>query len=224
MHVCYFSKKCRFCQAFFEELSKTPYAREIRFFCVDPSPSRPPLPAWLKSVPTLVVQGESAPRIGPSAVNSWLAERHRMDSGGSKGGGGVSTYSASVSTVPTPSSKLPEPISANTQGDSKQSPPVLPGSEMEGPQAWHGEMDGSNWSDGYSFLNDTFTSERGYNPIVRNFESLVSVPTGPERGGIGGGMSAPPAQRSAKEEKLLKDFEAYSKSREMEFSAPQRKG
>ncbi len=228
MHVCYFSKKCRFCQAFFEELSKTPYAREIRFLCVDPSPSRPPLPAWLKSVPTLIVQGESSPRIGPSAVNSWLAERRMMDvgsTGGGSKGGGVPTYSATVSTVPTPSSKLPEPISANTQGDSKQSPPVLAGSEMEGPQAWHGEMDGSSWSDGYSFLNDTFTSERGYNPIVRNFESLVSVPTGPGGvGSVGGGHSAPPAQRSAKEEKLLKDFEAYSKSRDMEFSAPQRKG
>jgi hypothetical protein len=126
--------------------------------------------------------------------------------------------------MPTPSSKLPEPISANTPADSKQGPPVLAGSHMEGPQAWHGEMDGSNWSDGYSFLNDTFTSERGYNPIVRNFESLVSAPS---MGGMGGGsvgMSAPPTQKSAKEEKLLKDFEAYSKSRDMEFSAPKRMG
>jgi hypothetical protein len=226
MHVCYFSKKCRFCQAFFEELSKTPYTREIRFICVDPSPSRPPLPAWLKSVPTLIVEGEASPRVGPSSVNNWLAERRMAGGGG--GGGGVPSYSTpAVSTIPAMSAKLPEPISANTPADSKQGPPDLPGSHMDGPQAWHGEMDGSSWSDGYSFLNDNFTSERGYNPIVRNFESLVATPSmGGMGGGVGGGGMAgnAPVQRSAKEEKLLKDFEAYSKSRDMEFSAPKRMG
>jgi hypothetical protein len=222
MHVCYFSKKCRFCQAFFEDLSKTPYTREIRFVCVDPSPSRPPLPAWLKSVPTLVVEGEAAPRVGPVAVNGWLAERR-----GTRSSQGVPSYSSPVSNTPAMSSKLPEPISANTPADSKQSPPVLAGSQMEGPQAWHGEMDGSSWSDGYSFLNDSFTAEKGFNPIIRNFESLVSAPSygGPVGGGVGsGGFTAPAPQRSAKEEKLLKDFEAYSKSRDMEFAGPQRLG
>ncbi len=219
MHICYFSKRCRFCQAFFEDLSKTPYAREIRFVCVDPSPSRPPLPAWLKSVPTLVVEGEGSPRIGPAAVNGWLAER--MNGSRINSTPAVPSYAAPATSSQAPA-KLPEPISANTPADSKQGPPVLAGSQMEGPQAWHGEMDGSNWSDGYSFLNDNFTSEAGFNPIIRNFESLVAAPT--MQGGAPQGYKAPAAQRSAKEEKLLKDFEAYTKSRDMEFSAPKRMG
>lgn len=58
-----------------EELIRTPFVREVAAVCVDPSPTRPPLPPWLKSVPTLVVMGESSPRVGPGPVNNWLFER-----------------------------------------------------------------------------------------------------------------------------------------------------
>ena len=157
MHVCYFSKKCRFCQAFFEELSGTPFAKEIRFVCVDPSPGRPPLPAWLKSVPTLVIAGEDTPRVGPSAVNNWLFERKLL---------GKSQNAAHSAPAPAPS-RMPDPISSNTPASSKQGPPPLANSEMD-VEAWHGaEMSGSAWSDEYSFLDDSFTSEKGYNPIIR---------------------------------------------------------
>ena len=239
MPVCYFSKKCRFCQAFFEELSATPFVKEIRFFCVDPSPGRPPLPAWLKSVPALVVEGEDAPRVGPSAVNNWLFERKLLSGGGSgsgasggaasSGGAAMPSYSAPQQHAPQPSKRLPEPISANTPASSKQGPPVLANSSMEGGiEAWHGaEMSGSAWSDEYSFLDDAFTSDKGYNPIIRNWESLAG-PTGGKgggnagAGGAGGGRGpmgggAGPA-KSAKEEKLLKEFEQFSKMRDMEFS------
>jgi hypothetical protein len=234
--TCYFSKKCRHCQAFFQELHATPYAKDMRFVCVDPSPSRPALPAWLKSVPTLVVAGESGPRVGPSAVNNWLFERRLLTQGG--GGGGIAESRPKVLDVPpsymTPPAApakggaLPEPISASTPATSKQGPPVLPGSQMDGPvQAWHSEMDGGSWSDNYSFVEDTFTSEKGINPIIRNFESLVQpvgIPgiTGPAAGRGGGGLGAAAfsgqAPRSAKEEKLLKEFEAFSKSRDMDFA------
>lgn len=225
MHVCYFSKKCRFCQAFFEELSATPYTREIRFVCVDPSPGRPPLPAWLKSVPTLVVEGEEAPRVGPSAVNNWLFERKLLANNGNTSGS--SSVGALPSYAPPPkpqqSNKLPDPISANTPASSKQGPPVLPGSQMNGIEAWHGaEMSGSAWSDDYSFLDDAFTSEKGYNPIVRNWESLAGPTTGKGHGGAVGGPGGPGGPgggpKSAKEEKLLKEFEQFSKMRDMEFS------
>jgi hypothetical protein len=242
MHICYFSKKCRFCQAFFEELSATPYTKEIRFICVDPSPGRPPLPAWLKSVPALVVNGEDTPRVGPSAVNNWLFERKLLAStanGGASNGGGSSSATSSISNTPSyaappkpqQSNKLPDPISANTAASSKQGPPVLAGSQMNGIEAWHGaEMSGSAWSDDYSFLDDAFTSEKGYNPIVRNWESLAGPTTGRGPGGgaagaggaggsaagAAGGLGSGP--KSAKEEKLIKEFEQFSKMRDMEFS------
>jgi hypothetical protein len=219
MPVLYFSKKCRFCQAFFEELSATSYTKEFRFVCVDPSPGRPPLPAWLKSVPTMVVEGEEGPRVGPSAVNNWLFERKM----------GASQAPAAPARA-QPSNKLPEPISANTPADSKQGPPVLPGSRMEGIEAWHGaEMSGSAWSDEYSFLDDAFTSEKGYNPIIRNWESLAGPVVGKGAGVGGGGAGArgaggagPGPAKTAKEEKLLKEFEQFSKMRDMEFSPIQR--
>lgn len=65
-----------------EELIRTPFVREVTAVCVDPSPIRPPLPPWLKSVPTLVILGESSPRIGPGPVNNWLFERRMGGPGG----------------------------------------------------------------------------------------------------------------------------------------------
>jgi hypothetical protein len=99
---------------------------------------------------------------------------------------------------------------------------------MNGIEAWHGaEMSGSAWSDDYSFLDDAFTSEKGYNPIVRNWESLAGPTTGRGAGGggvggAGGGHASlgPPGggPKSAKEEKLAKEFEQFAKMRDMEFS------
>lgn len=235
MHVCYYSRRCRFCQAFFEELSKTDFQRELRFICVDPAPNRPPLPAWLKAVPALVVAGEDTPRVGPSAVNNWLFERRLLSEGaGARGGrkdpfaiearsGTVPSYSM-PSAPPQQSSRLPDAISASTPATSKQGPPSLAGGE-DGPAAWHSaEMAGGNWSDDYSFLDEVFTAEKGVNPIVRNFELLGGPAAAGARGGRSGGSAAPAVQRSAKEERLLREFEAFSKSRDMEFSAPQRMG
>lgn len=240
MHVCYFSRRCRFCQAFFEELAKTDFQRELRFICVDPAPNRPPLPAWLKAVPALVVAGEDAPRVGPSAVNNWLFERRLLSEGaGSRGGrqdpfavearsGTVPSYSMPAAP-PQQSSRLPDAISASTPANSKQGPPSLAAAGGEdGPAAWHSaEMAGGNWSDDYSFLDEVFTAEKGVNPIVRNFASLdegIQPPGagGGNRGGARGGSAAPAVQRSAKEERLLREFEAFSKSRDMEFAGPQR--
>jgi hypothetical protein len=242
-HICYFSKKCRFCQAFLEALASSPFKHEVRVVCVDPSPTRPPLPAWLKSVPSLLVAGESEPRVGPAAVNNWLFERNLLgsSSSGSNGGfGGTSTksntdrrapvYSADIAVSPPPSSRVTfsDPVSANTPASSKQGPPSLPGGDGEGPLAWHGaEMSGGNWSDSYSFLGDTFTAEKGLNAIVRNFELLggggvASAGGGSAASAASGG--APQVKRSAKEERLNADFEAFAKSRDMEFSGPRRIG
>lgn len=70
-------------KAFIEELSKTPWKTTFQFVCVDPSPSRPKLPAWLTKVPTLVIQGEQQPRTDGEVMN-WLSEM-KMKHGGNTG-------------------------------------------------------------------------------------------------------------------------------------------
>lgn len=232
--ICYFSKRCRFCQAFLEELVKTPYVNEVRMVCVDPSPSRPPLPAWLKSVPSMEVRGEQKPRVGPNEVNNWLFER-RLSQGKKvedrknafeerNAPLKMPTYSPDLapraSPAPRQNTAMPPAISASTPATSKQGPPSS-SDTMDGPAAWHGaEMSGGHWSDSYSFL------EEGSMNIVRNFEMLQD-PTAMMQSGGGGNSSAAkgPAQpRSAKEEKLLSEFEAYSKAREMDFAPKKRIG
>ena len=61
---------------FLEALSKTPFSKEFRFVCVDPGPSgkRPALPAYVKAVPTLMIDGETGPRTNNDVMN-WLSER-----------------------------------------------------------------------------------------------------------------------------------------------------
>jgi hypothetical protein len=86
IHICFYSNRCKWCEAFITELKSTPYLSEFKFVCVDPSPSRPALPSWLKKVPTLVISGEPEPRTDAEVMN-WLYERKLKD-GGSRGGGG----------------------------------------------------------------------------------------------------------------------------------------
>ena len=90
-HRLYYSTRCRFCQAFLEELSATPFVPEFQLVCVDPVPGRAPLPPWLKTVPSLVVAGEGTPRVGPGPVNNWLFERKL-------GGGGPAKSSQALMT------------------------------------------------------------------------------------------------------------------------------
>ena len=87
IHICFYSNRCEWSKAFIEEISKTNYHKEFRFICVDPGPNRPQLPSWLKSVPTLVIQGEPEPRTNSEVMN-WLYERKMRDGGGTRSGGG----------------------------------------------------------------------------------------------------------------------------------------
>jgi hypothetical protein len=86
-HICFYSNKCNWSKAFLEELSKTAWKREFRFVCVDPSPQRPPLPGWLKKVPTLVISGEPEPRTDGEVMN-WLSEMRLKNGGSGSGSGG----------------------------------------------------------------------------------------------------------------------------------------
>lgn len=86
IHICFYSNRCNWSKAFLTELSSTPYAGEFRFICVDPSPTRPALPTWLKKVPTLVIQGEAEPRTDAEVMN-WVYERKLKDGSPRSGGG-----------------------------------------------------------------------------------------------------------------------------------------
>lgn len=103
IHICFYSNRCEWSKAFIEEISKTKYHTEFRFICVDPSPSRPQLPSWLKQTPTLVISGEPEPRTNSEVMN-WLYERKMRDGGGSGGdsGGAAGGAGASMMAEPEP--------------------------------------------------------------------------------------------------------------------------
>jgi hypothetical protein len=232
MHTCYFSKKCRFSQGFLEELSKQPFAKEVRLVCVDPSPTRGPLPAWLKIIPTLLVAGSDAPLVGANAVNNWLFERKLMAGGGGSGGAAASSGGSRAEPLKVPSYSpdvMPRAGPAPKGGAPNGIPAGGPMKQGEdgGPAAWHSaEMAGGNWSDKYSFLGDPFTAQHGVNPIVRNFELLGGGGPGAPGGGGGSAGAAPPKPKpqSQKEAKLLADFEAYAAARDSEFGSHRRIG
>lgn len=93
VHICFYSNRCEWSKAFITEISQTPYHKEFRFICVDPSPNRAQLPSWLKQTPTLVISGEPEPRTDSEVMN-WLYERKMKDGGGGNqqdGRGGVSS-------------------------------------------------------------------------------------------------------------------------------------
>lgn len=78
IHICFYSNNCKWSKSFITELAQTPYKSEFKFVCVDPSPTRAPLPSWLKKVPTLVIQGDPNPRTDGEVMN-WLYERKMKD-------------------------------------------------------------------------------------------------------------------------------------------------
>jgi hypothetical protein len=79
-NLCFFSTRCRYSQAFLEELSRTPFSREFRFICVDAPPGgvRPVLPPYVRAVPTLMIAGENEPRTDAQVMN-WLSERRLIE-------------------------------------------------------------------------------------------------------------------------------------------------
>jgi len=100
-NLCFFSARCRYSQNFLEELSKTKYSKEFRFISVDVQQNgqRPQLPAYVKAVPTLMIDGEPTPRTDSQVMN-WLSERRLRDEApsavpSSGGGGGAGQAAAS---------------------------------------------------------------------------------------------------------------------------------
>lgn len=78
IHLCYYSNRCQWSKAFITELAQTPWKSQFHFVCVDPSPTRPPLPSWLKKVPTLVLKGDPEPKTDSEVMN-WLYEKRMRE-------------------------------------------------------------------------------------------------------------------------------------------------
>jgi hypothetical protein len=238
IHVCFYSKKCPHSKAFLEELARTPYTSEFQYICVDPSPSRPKLPGWLKAVPTLVIDGEADPLTDEKVFN-WLSLRRIQGNGApaSRSGGGSadllkSQVSSRQETVvppaydpsPPQSTRMPEPIQTRPTA-TQQSNQVVPPPATGDPDSYSLELSGSGrWSDAYSYIDDQFSIEKGVGTsrIERNFASLDGGPTG-----AGGGrhqQQAIPEPQSEKAKALNSAYDNYMKQRNSEVpSAPARR-
>lgn len=126
--------------------------------------------------------------------------------------------------------RLPPPISGATKADASMIPPDFDSgmSEEANISAYHGsEMGSGSWSDGYSFLDTEIDSKEGYNPIGRNFESLVSeapLQHDAPRGQPQFVRPAPKQQQahkpSAKEQAMNREFEAFMASRDRDIAGP----
>jgi hypothetical protein len=77
-HICFYSNKCEWSEAFLKELSTTPYKGEFQFVCIDTTP-RSQLPTWLKQVPTLLIKGAEEPVKVNGDVMNWIYERKLND-------------------------------------------------------------------------------------------------------------------------------------------------
>ena len=244
-HTLYYSTRCRFCQAFLEELSSTAFVPEFQLVSVDPSPSRPTLPGWLKTVPSLVVAGSSTPLIGPGPVNNWLFERKLGGGGSIKSAADALSersaplappeYNPDMAPRPNATARTPAPARGGPgpaiSGGGPANTMSMPsggggaggagGASSEGLLDYNGaEMGSTKWSDNYSFLGQgEGKSETMYNPISRNFESLIGNMPTPSAGAGGGGAArgAPKEKVSEKEKKLLSEFEAYASSRDRDI-------
>jgi hypothetical protein len=106
-HLCFYSTRDSLSKIFLEQIASTPFSKEFRFVCVDkPLPGeapRPPLPSYVKAVPTLMIQGESAPRTDGDVMN-WLSERRMTASASASGrpGGASSSGKAAAGSLDGP--------------------------------------------------------------------------------------------------------------------------
>jgi hypothetical protein len=93
IHLCYYSNRCQWSRAFITEVGQTPWKGLFHYVCVDPSPSRPPLPAWLKKVPTIVLAGDPEPKTDSDVMN-WLYEKKMKETNAIKNNASVQPAAA----------------------------------------------------------------------------------------------------------------------------------
>ena len=189
-HICFYSNRCKWSEAFISELSKSPYKREFNYICVDARSdgTRPNLPRWLEKTPTLVIRGEKDPRTDAEVMN-WLYERRMSDA-----------------------AKQP-------QQPGKQARPSDPAAASE-PEAWNrmelGFGLGSASGSAYSFINsDTSTAGTGGADIPGTYSFLNGQAAPGQRGvdlypGGGGGE-----KKTKREQMFDQQMEEYMKHRDV---------
>lgn len=185
-HLCFYSNKCEWSRAFITELKDTPYKSEFEFICVDPSPNRPQLPSWLKKVPTLVIRGESEPRVDGEVMN-WLFLRKIQDTGnkGGRGGGG------------------------GGGGGGKSADPA------DSVEAFSMMEMGHKFSDMYSMLDDDTSVEGNGGASFQHSFSFLNGAGPSSQGAQQTTLTNHDPKRSKKEEMMDKQMEQYMKSRDM---------
>lgn len=204
-HICFYSARCRYSQAFLEELSHSPYAKEFRFVCVDASAAgvRPTLPPYVKAVPTLMIKGEHEPRTDGNVMN-WLSERRLQERQGVAGASVAGSGSGSASA------------------------------SAEGPMAFS-QMDFMMGDEGYSFIGEDTTATKGTvvrmagNMASINDLSTMVVPDsrigsafGSSMPGPASGPSSAPGSEpmSAKAKAFQDSFDRFRAGRDKDIPGP----
>lgn len=155
-HLCFYSTRSKYCSEFLEALAASPYVREFRFICVDAPPggARPVLPPYVRAVPTLVIVGESEPRVD-GRVMDWITDRRlrEREAVAAPGLGARMGTTASVSSSG----------GARTTGGA---------TDVGGPAAFSADMMGFG-DEGFSFIGEDAAAEKGStNRILGNMASL----------------------------------------------------
>jgi hypothetical protein len=189
IHICFYSNSCKWSKAFLEELAQTPYKKEFRYVCIDPSPNRPSLPSFLNpkvnskaSVPCILITGEPEPRFGSDVMN-WLYEKRMKETA----------------------------KQASTQANS---PDGAPGGE---PMGWN-SMEHVSFAKGFGYsFNDSDTTNDGNGGLrLPGAFSLLNgqAATGERTANEFPGGSQQGRSKTKKEELFDKQMEAYQRARE----------
>ena len=197
--------------------------------------TRQKLPTWLKAVPTLLIDGESDPLIDDNVFN-WLSLRKIQDTPASNSRNNFNeppppkitsrsetsydsknsppVYESSYNNPPVKSgSKMnfPEPIQTRTSPN-QASKEVNKTTSEEEPMWSSAETATSNkWSDGYSFIEDQFSIEKGTggSRFERNFSLLDNVTE-----------VSKPSPQSEKAKALNNAFDDFRKQRDSDLPGP----
>lgn len=191
-NLCFYSNRCQWSKAFIVELAKTQWKHTFRFICVDPGPTRPQLPGWLKKVPTIMIAGEADPRTDSDVMN-WLYEKKMKEGGGQQSGGEAAAQAGSAE--PSAFSMMENVSFAKGFGYS--------GLDVDTSSQGNG---GSSIPGAFSFLSG---ASAGGDRLSQEFP-----------GGAAPAGGANSQRRSKKEEMFDKQMEAYQ--RERESGVPQR--
>ena len=198
-HVCFYSNKCDWSEAFLKELRPTPYKGEFQFICVDGLP-RSQLPDWVKQVPTLLIRGDEEPIKTNSEVMNWLFLRKLKENGNSSNGGNGGNGGSGGS--------------ANTGSGG---PMAMSSGE---PDAWNISEMGGKLSESYGVLIDG-TGSSVSNSSTKNFDfgflngsAAVGDRTTQGMGDSGGARQDPSRTKTKKEDMMDKQMEAYMKGRD----------